>query len=62
MWTGCPLRLEKLENGPFSEFGWKSWKIRSYSPASAVKAGILFLDIIIALVNTIFGVGEIDCF
>ena len=37
--TGCPLRLVKLENEPFSEFGWKSWKtIRS--PDLAGKAGI----------------------
>ena len=46
----CPLlleSLEKLENEPFSEFGWKSWKTMCFSPALAGKAGILFLGPVI---------------
>ena len=43
-YTGCQLRLDKLENEPFSEFGLKSWKMIGFSPALAGKAGILFLD------------------
>ena len=39
--------LEKLENEPFSEFDWKSWKAIGFSPALAGKAGILFLGLII---------------
>ena len=39
--------LEKLENEPFSEFGWKSWKVIGFSLALAGKAGILFLGLII---------------
>ena len=48
--TGCPLWLEKLEvlekleKEPFSEFGWKSWKIIGFSHALAGKGGILFLN------------------
>ena len=37
--------LEKLENEPFSEFGWKSWKAIGFSPTLAGKAGVLFLDL-----------------
>ena len=37
----------KLENEPFSEFGWKSWKTINFFPALAGKAGILFLSLII---------------
>jgi len=46
--TGCPLRLEKLEalenleNEPFSEFGWNSFKAIGFSPSLAGKDGILF--------------------
>ena len=46
--TGCPLRLEKLEileileNEPFSEFVWKSWKTIGCSPALAGKAEIFY--------------------
>ena len=36
--------LENLENEPFSEFDWKSWKIIGFSLALAGKDGILFLD------------------
>ena len=32
--------LEKLENEPFSEFGWKSWKTIGFSHALAGKAGV----------------------
>ena len=38
--------LEKLENEPFSEFGWKNWETIGFSPALAGKAGILFLGLI----------------
>jgi len=44
---GCQLQLEKLENGPFSESGWKSWNTIGFSPALAGKAGILFFDLIV---------------
>ena len=49
--TGCPLLLEKLENEPFSEFGWNSWKTIGFSPTLAGKGGILFLGLIV--INTI---------
>ena len=39
-------KLEKLENGPFSEFGWKTM---GFSPALAGKAGILFMGLIIII-------------
>ena len=45
LWTFYFNELEragKLENEPFSEFGWKSWKIIGFSPDLAGKAGILF--------------------
>jgi len=45
--TGCPLWLEMLENEPFSECGWKSWKTLGFSSALGGKAGILFLGLII---------------
>ena len=45
--AGYPLWLEKLENEPFSEFDWKSWKTIGFSPALPGKAGILFLGLII---------------
>ena len=45
--TGSPLRLEELENEPFLEFCWKSWKTIGFSPALAGKAGILFLCLLI---------------
>ena len=39
--------LEKLENEPFSEFDWKSWKTIGFSAALAGKAGILvFSDLV----------------
>jgi len=47
--AGCPLRLEMLENEPFSEFDWNTWKTIGFSPALAGKAGILFLDVIIII-------------
>ena len=49
--SGCPLRLEmleKLENEPFSEFGWKSWETIIFSPTLAGKARILFLGVSIS--------------
>jgi len=52
--TGCPLQLEmleKLENEPFSEFSWKSWKTIGFSPALARKAGIVFLGL--EIINSI---------
>ena len=39
--SGCPLQLEMLENEPFSNFGWKSWKTVGFSSALAGKAEIL---------------------
>ena len=46
--SGCPLQLEmleKVENEPFSEFGWKSWETIIFSPTLAGKARILFLSV-----------------
>ena len=45
--TGCPLRLEKLENEPFSELGWKSWKTIGFSSALAGQAEFVLGLIII---------------
>ena len=39
--------LEKLENEPFSAFGWKSWETIGFSPALAGKARILFFGLIV---------------
>jgi len=42
--TGCPLWLEmmeKLENEPFSEFGWNSWESIGCSSDLAGITGIL---------------------
>ena len=42
--AGYPLQLEmleKLENEPFSEYAWNSWKTIVFYPALAGKAGIL---------------------
>ena len=41
--------LEKLENEPFSGFGWKIWKTIGFSPVLAGKAGILSLGLMIII-------------
>ena len=38
--------LEKLENEPFSEFGWKSLRTIDFSTALTGKAGVLFLGLV----------------
>jgi len=45
--SGCPLlleMLEKLENEPFSEFGWKCWNTIGFSLALA--ENFLYLGLI----------------
>ena len=44
--TGCPLWLEKLGNGPFPEFGRKSWKAIGFSPALTGTAGMFYLSLV----------------
>ena len=43
--------LKKLENEPFSEFHWKRWKTKVFSPAVAGRDGILLVGL--TIINSI---------